>query len=202
MSTAISQERSGFPLDGPPQTRDWLGLFATALCAWSVLYILPHLYWAVGGELGFSALKRSATAQEGWQAINAAASLILLLPVGIGLALLRAPTHRLARALLLSAGLGGAAIAGSHGAYGIVYRLLNVVGVVAVDGRGFTASEHPWVLWDLLVFEPWFLIEGVLFAATGWASMSGSESRRRWLLACLLGTSLATTTGVLGLRVG
>jgi hypothetical protein len=55
---------------------------------------------------------------------------------------------------------------------------------------------------DLFVFEPWFVIEGVLFATAGWASMSASESRRRWLVACLVGISLATTSGVFGLRVG
>ena len=164
--------------------------------------MLPHLYWAVGGEFGFSALKPSATAQDGWQAVNAAASLILLLPVGIGLVLLRAPSHRLVRAVLLAACLGGASIAVSHGVYGIVYRVLNIVGVVDVDGRGFTTAQHPWVLWDLFVFEPWFLIEGVLFAAAGWASISGSESRRRWLFGCLVGISLALTSGVFGLRVG
>lgn len=197
------RERSEDGRDRPSRSpRDRLWLFATALSAWSLLYVVPHLYWAVGGELGFSALKPSATAQDGWQAINAAASLILLLPVAIGLALPRAQSRRLARALLLAACLGGASIAVSHGVFGMVYRALIIVGVVEVDGRGFTAAEHPWVLWDLFVFEPWFLVEGVLFAAAGWASMAGSESRRRWLAGCLVGTSLAIASGVFGLRVG
>jgi hypothetical protein len=203
MPTAIQRERSEDRIGRPSRPpRDRLWLFATALSAWSLLYVLPHLYWAVGGELGFSGLKPSATAQEGWQAINAAASVILLLPVAIGLALQRARWHGLWRALLLAACLAGASIAVSHGVYGIVYRLLNIVGVVEVDGRGFTTAEHPWVLWDLFVFEPWFIIEGVLFATAGWASMSGSESRRRWQLGCLVGISLALTSGVFGLRVG
>lgn len=198
-ATQRSEHRTDAPLRWP---RDRLWLFAAALCAWSVLYVLPHLYWAVGGDLGFSALKPSATAQESWQAINAVASVILLLPVAIGLALARGQSHRLTRALLLTACLGGASIAVSHGVYGIVYRILNIAGVVDIDGRGFTTAQHPWVLWDLFVFEPWFLIEGVLLATVGWASMSGSEPRRRWLLGCLVGISLAMTSGVLGLRVG
>ena len=203
MPTAIRRERSEDRIDRPSRPpRDRLWLFATALSAWSLLYVLPHLYWAVGGEVGFSALKPSATAQEGWQAINAAASVILLLPVAIGLALPRTRSHRLWRALLFAACLGGASIAVSHGVYGLVYRVLNIVGVVDVDGRGFTMAEHPWVLWDIFVFEPWFLIEGVLFATAGWVAMSGSESRRRWVLGCIVGISLAMTSGVLGLRIG
>ena len=173
---------------------------ATALCVWSGLYALPHLYWAVGGDLGFSALKPSATAHDSWEAINAAASVILLLPVGIGLALPHA-SRRGKRAVLLVACLGGAAIAGSHGLYGIVYRVLNILGVVEIDGHGFDAGDHPWVLWDLFVFEPWFLVEGALFAAAGWTSMRDAEARRRWLLGCLAGASLATASGVLGLSV-
>jgi hypothetical protein len=176
-------------------------LFAPALCVWSVLYVVPHAYWAVGGGIGFSALKPSATAQDEWQTINAVASAILLVPVGIGIALVRAPSHRLARALLLTACLGGASIAVSHGVYGIVYRVLNIAGVVEIDGEGFDADRHPWVLWDLLVFEPWFVIEGVLFAAAGWAATSSSESRRRWVFGCLAGIALAMASGVLGLRV-
>jgi hypothetical protein len=182
--------------------RDRLCLFATALSVWSALYVLPHAYWAVGGDLGFSALKPSATSHEDWQAINAAASVILLLPVAIGLALPRARAHRVARAVLLTACLGSASIAASHGVYGLVYRVLNIVGVVDVDGRSFTPEQHAWVLWDLFLFEPWFLIEGLFFAGAGWASMSGPESRSRWLLGCLVGISLAITTGALGLRIG
>ena len=34
----------------------------------------------------------------------------------------------------------------------------------------FDASRHEWALWDLFVFEPWFLIEGVLFIAAGAAA--------------------------------
>ncbi len=203
LPTAVLRGRSEDGRDRAlPSPRDRLWVFAPALSVWSVLYVLPHVYWAVGGDFGFSTLKPSATAQEGWQAINALASVILLLPVAIGLALPRARSHRLARALLLTACLGGASIAMSHGVYGIVYRVLNIVGVVDIDGQRFTTAQHPWVLWDLFVFEPWFLIEGGLFAGAGWASMSGAESGRRWLLGCLVGISLAMASGVLGLRVG
>lgn len=179
-----------------------LRLSATAPCLWSGLYVLPHLYWALGGEVGFSALKPSATAHAQWEAINWAASVVLVLPVLIGVGLIRFRGQRVVRPVLLAATFAGASIAASHGLYGIVYRILNLVGVVDIDGEAFAMSEHPWVLWDLLVFEPWFLVEGLLFAAVGWAAATTSQARRRWTIACASGIALATVTGLLGLRVG
>ncbi len=105
------------------------------------------------------------------------------------------------RAATLATCAAGAAIAGSHGAFGIVYRALNVSGVTDVDGTPFQASRHEWVLWDLFVFEPWFLIEGVLFIAAGAAVLSVSRARRRWTTGCLVAVGVATLTGLLGLRV-
>lgn len=89
---------------------------------------MPHVYWAVGGGVGFSALKPSATAHEDWEAINAVASVILLIPVASASSC-RAP-HRTGEqeALLLAACLAGASIAVSHGVFGIVYRVLNLIG--------------------------------------------------------------------------
>jgi hypothetical protein len=186
----------------PKQPGDPLRPITAALGVWSALYVVPHLYWAGGGDLGFSALKPSATAHDAWQAINAAASVILLMPVAIALALPRASLQRRTRALLLAACLVGASIATSHGAYGVVYRVLNVAGIVDVDGERFTPTQHPWVVWDLFIFEPWFIIEGVLLASTGWVAMPDHRSRRRWLLGCFVGGLLALTSGTLGLRAG
>ena len=64
----------------------------------------------------------------------------------------------------------------------------------------FDASRHGWVIWDLLVFEPWFLIEGVLFAGVGWAATPPS-SRRTWIIACSTAITLSVVTGLVGVRV-
>ncbi len=173
----------------------------TALSVWSGLYVVPHIYWAAGGGVGFSALKPSATAREDWEAINAVASVILLIPVAIGLLLPRTSSHR-PRALLLAACLAGASIAMSHGVFGIVYRVLNLIGAVDIDGEPFTPTQHAWVIWDLYIFEPWFLIEGMLFAAAGRAAMAGAHAQDRWLLACALGVSLGLISGAAGVRIG
>ncbi len=92
-------------------------------------------------------------------------------------------------------------MAGSHGAFGIVYRALDVAGVIATHGVAFDASEHEWALWDLFVFEPWFFVEGMLFIAAGAAAMTTARARRRWTIGCVAAIGVATLTGVLGLRI-
>lgn len=184
----------------PGSTDRSLILWATALGVWSTLYAVAHIYWASGGELGFSLLRPSATGMRAWREINAVASVVLLVPVALAVGLARARRPGRIKATLLLATLAGASIATSHGLYGIVYRILNLAGVVDIDGRAFASSEDPWVIWDLVLFEPWFLIEGILFGVAGWAALSTSRDRRRWQLACVAGSSLATGLGLLGLR--
>ena len=176
-----------------------LSTLAVALVVWSVVYMVPHLYWALGGTIGLSALKPSAPALPEWRAINWAATFVLAMPALIALALMRTGPGAF-KAGSLMASLAGAAIAAGHGVYGIVYRSLTVAGVVAVGGQSFDASRHGWVVWDLVVFEPWFLIEGLLFAGVGWAA-SPPAWRRTWIVACVVGVTLATISGLVGLRV-
>ena len=173
-----------------------------SLAVWSIAYVLPHLYWGLGGETGLSAVRPSASAMPEWEDINLVASLVLTIPAAIGIGLIRfAGERRVARPLLIASWLG-VAIAAGHGLFGIVYRTLHVAGVTDIDGRSFELDRHGWVLWDLLVFEPWFLIEGILFAAVGRAALTGMEAKRRWTIACVVGVALATLSGIVGVRVG
>lgn len=197
--TEILTREDARPSTGGPDRS--LQLSAMALAAWSVLYVVPHVYWALGGDAGFSLLRPSATRLDEWEQINAIASVVLLLPALIAVGLVRHATRGWLRTGLLGASVVGASIAASHGLYGIVYRSLNLAGVVAVDGRTVSASDDPWVLWDLVLFEPWFLIEGLLFVALGWTAHSTKASKRRWLVLCLIGIAMATVSGLLRLRV-
>lgn len=181
----------------PRPARGW----PLALCAWSLLYMLPHLYWALGGDALLFMVKRSAAEMDEWRAINWAASVVLTGAALVGPALIWTTARPWLRAATLTACLAGAAIAGSHGAFGIFYRALNVLRVTDIAGTGFDASRHEWVLWDLFVFEPWFLIEGVLFVMAGAAVLTTTRARRRWAAGCVAVAGLATLSGLLGLRV-
>jgi Protein of unknown function (DUF3995) len=172
-----------------------------ALCAWSLLYMLPHLYWALGGDALLFMVKHSAAEMDDWQAINLAASVVLTGAALIGPALIWFTARPRLRAATLATCVAGAAIAGSHGAFGIIYRALNVAGVTDLDGTPFDASRHEWALWDLFIFEPWFLIEGVLFMAAGATALKTTQTRSRWTVGCLVAIGIATLTGLIGLRV-
>ena len=188
------------PLDEDVMQRPALR-WPLALCAWSLLYMLPHLYWALGGDALLFMVKPSAAEMDDWRAINWAASVVLMGAALIGTALIWFSARPRLRAVTLVMCVAGAAIAGSHGAFGIIYRALNVAGLSYIDGTAFDASRHEWVLWDLFVFEPWFLIEGVLFIAAGAVGLRTTQARRRWTAGCLSAIGLATLTGLLGLRV-
>jgi hypothetical protein len=188
------------PLDHDAGRRPAFG-WPLALCAWSLLYVLPHLYWALGGDALLFMVKLSAAEMDHWRTINWAASALLAVAALVGPALIWSASRPRLRAAALAACVAGAAIAGSHGAFGIVLRALSVTGVTDIDGTAFDASSHGWVLWDLFVFEPWFLIEGVLFIAGGAAVFTTTHARTRWTAGCLAAAAIATITGLLGLRV-
>ena len=187
-------------LSGDAQQRTASG-WPLALSAWSLLYMVPHLYWALGGEALLFMVRESAAALDDWRGINWAASVVLTGAALVGPALLWSASRPRFRLTVLAGCLVGAAVAGSHGAFGIIYRTLNVAGVTDIDGSPFDASEHEWAMWDLFVFEPWFLIEGVLFVGAGAAALATTRARRRWMTGCLAAIGIATLTGVLGLRV-
>jgi hypothetical protein len=199
-TTAAPPSTPFLPLDDDVKHRPALG-WPLALCAWSLLYMLPHLYWALGGNALLFMVKQSAAEMDDWQAINWAASAVLTAAALVGPALIWSTGRPRLRVAMLAACVAGAAIAGSHGAFGVIYRALNLAGVTDIDGTSFDASRHEWALWDLFVFEPWFLIEGVLFIAAGAGTFTTSQTRRRWTAGCLAATGLATATGLLGLRV-
>ena len=49
---------------------------------------------------------------------------------------------------------------------------------------------------DLTVFEPWFLLEGVLLALAGRQFLRTATARRRWTAALLAGIAVIDVSGV------
>ena len=154
---------------------------AWALLVWSLLYALPHLYWGLGGPEGHSVYKPSASQQAGWEAAHLFAFALITFAGLLGFALERTSGAQNRRKLLLVIVGAGCTIAGAHGLYGIGFRAAAVLGVTRVEGVPFDASQHGWVLWDLLAIEPWFLTEGVLLGMTGFFALSSSQSRRSFV---------------------
>ena len=131
-----------------------LRLTSIALLVWSLLYALPHLYWGLGGTAGYFALRPSAPETEGWEAMNLFAFVVITFAGFIGFGLERTRHLPRVRMLLLITAGAGCAIAVAHGAYGILFRTLSVVGFSEVNGEPFDLEQHGWVLWARMTKLP------------------------------------------------
>jgi hypothetical protein len=171
-----------------------------AVFIWSIVYMLPHLYWALGGKMGGSLLKPNTIQSIHFDLINWIASVFLTVAGLIGLAFIYRSKGRVSRYMLLFIAWAGCSLAASHGIYGIVYRVLQISGVVELETGSFDIHEDAFVLWDLVLFEPWFLIEGILFGIVGYCFLKNARSRKFWLAACMIGTIVGLVTGIMGVR--
>lgn len=169
---------------------------ATALAVWGLGYACYRAYYAAGGEIGMIGQPMS---DAQFRAVNAGGAGIVLLGALLPLALVRATSLRpAAPALAWIVGVGCCMHAFVDG----TLRLLSLTGV--------HLTQLPAELWqsfdrrtadlqDLLLNEPWFLVEGMLWLALGVASIRTSR-RRPWLASaagtCLLLTAVGVLSGL------
>lgn len=175
----------------------WAGY---AVFVWSIGYMLPHLYWALGGTFGFFTLKPEVAVSPQLKMINWVASGFLTAVGFLGIIMIYLKERKFLSWLLLAVILAGCSVSTSHGMYGVIYRILQITGVAELEAGPFNAKEHAYVLWDLFFYEPWFLIEGILLATLGWCYMNKQRDRRIWLTLCTIGIGVGLITGLLGVR--
>jgi hypothetical protein len=125
-----------------------------------LLYALASAYWAAGGTSLISTVGgpvEQLTRRGGSAAIAlaAAAVLVKVIAVLLGLVLLRRSAPR----LLVWAAIAEGLLLSVYGG------LLVVVGALALGGL-FGGADHPRVLlWHVLVWDMWFLLWGLLLLA-------------------------------------
>lgn len=139
-----------FVIGTAPRRAVWVGY---AACAWAFLFAIAHFYWALGGCAGFPVEACEAGLSNTWfLAYDLVAGVLCVLGAVIALALVR-PWGRMIshRTLLILAWIGGAALL-LRGVVGLVQDVL----ILAGPGNGW----YPTMLYD-----PWFLVGGVLFCA-------------------------------------
>lgn len=162
--------------------------------------MLPHLYWALGGKIGGGLLKPNIVYMIHFELINWVASVFLTVAGLIGLAFIYWNKGKVLKYMLLLISLAGCSLSASHGIYGIFYRIFQISGVVGLESGSFNIHEDAFMLWDLVLFEPWFLIEGILLGIVGWCFLKETRSRKIWLAACIGGIILGLVTGIMGVR--
>jgi Protein of unknown function (DUF3995) len=136
---------------------------AYAAAAWALLFALVNVYWGLGGRLAapFADAAR-ALADPLVVAANWAAVALKLGMAGVALATVRPWGERLPRRLLLLVVYGLGAGLTLYGGLGLVFDALRAAGALP-------ASEPTRaVLWvHLLLWDPVWLLGGLLFLATG-----------------------------------
>jgi hypothetical protein len=188
----LSQE----PQPSPSRCLAWSGY---AVLIWSVAYGLLHLLWALG--IGLSMLKPSALEISQFKVANLLTAVFLTAVGFLGPILIHLKSRRFLSWLLLAISLTGCSLSTSHGIYGITHRILQIAGVVELASGPFNPIEHTYVLWDLILFEPWFTIEGILLAIVGWCYLDRARNKRIWLILCIVGIIVGLITGLLGVRI-
>ena len=166
---------------------------AVALAAWSFAYAAYRAYYAVGGELGMIG---EPVSRARFRAINAAGAAIIVVAGIVPLAALRMRIVRRMLPMLCWIAAVGCCM---HAFVDGTLRVLSLTGV--------HPTELPDVVWrsfdrrtadlqDLLLNEPWFLIEGLLWAALGIAIVRPSR-RRTWMATAAIACLVLTVVGVL-----
>lgn len=131
---------------------------ARAACAWSIAFLVPHVYWAAGGTAGLPGGERL----EGAIAlINHAAIVLSVVAAGLALALARPPASVARRRILVAGAWTAAVLLGVRGAGGLAQGLLE-------GGEWSDAGSDALVIG----FEALFLLGGILF---GLAAREGGQ---------------------------
>lgn len=138
----------------------WAGY---AACLWGLLFAALSFYWAAGGRAGLGTLSKGVREpaldrDAAFVAVIWATGALKVLAALLGLALVQPWGTRLPRRALLAAGWGTGMLLTLYGAVGIVNALLAELGVIA-------SSDPATVRWYLFVWEPIWLLGGLLFLA-------------------------------------
>ncbi len=137
---------------------------AYAACAWAVVFGAISFYWAAGGRVGADTISAEVTRLPGIVLVLWIVGFAKVVAALLALALVRDWGRAIPRRLLLiSAWATGAGLI-LYGAVPIAVRGLMAIGVIDTP-----ASMHGTLArWHLLLWDPWWLLGGLLFATAAW----------------------------------
>ena len=142
---------------------------AYAACAWALAFAALSVYWAAGGTAGAETIGEAITKpvlarDPGWVALLWATGALKMLGGLFALALVQPWGRGIPRWMRLSGAWGAGALLLLYGGASMIQFGLMAAGALSVPASvGATA-----VRWHLLLWEPWWMLGGVLFMATAW----------------------------------
>lgn len=150
----------------PTSRAAWAGY---AACALALLHAAVSFYWASGGTAGLSTVGGELEEMG-----RAASPVLLVLVWGVGFAKVLAGLLALAlvmpwgrvfpRWMMLAAGWGGASVLTLYGGVLVAVQALVVGGIIVPSG----AVDWNALQWHLFLWDPWFLLWGVLLGVATW----------------------------------
>jgi len=179
-------------LSGGPK----LAAASRVAAAWALGYALYRGYYALGGTWG---ILGTPVSHAQWIRINAIAAGMLLAAAVAPIAFLRAWHMRTMRPFLLVVAWLVSVACVSHATIAMTTRVLSLTGMLEIDYPFWeTIDTRKADLQDLFFNEPWFLVEGLLWAAIAWFGALRASHRRGWWIGSALGaTMLMTALGLL-----
>jgi hypothetical protein len=172
--------------------------------AFTLLYMSIHLYWAVGGTWGLPLL--ALHDKSAVQAVDWVVCVIMVIGAVLVLALNHPIGRRVRSWMLLVPIWIGAVVCVSHGIYGFATKALYLSGrhgavnfpvVPGVSAATAAAKNHLSAVQDLVVFEPCFVVEGVLLALAAWQFIRTPAGRRKWSMSMIVGIVVIDVFGAL-----
>lgn len=149
---------------GRPSRTAWA---AYAACAWALVFAAVHLYWGLGGTAGLPP-GLSLFDNTALFVIDLVAIPLCVIGALLALALVRTWGKRFPRWMLLSAAWGASALFVAHA----VPTVIDVV-VLALGQR--TEELAPIERLSLFLYEPYWLLGGILFGVAAWHCMRGTQ---------------------------
>jgi hypothetical protein len=190
--TEVSERAMKTKSGGSSRWAKWL---AYAACGWALLYAAYRGYYALGGTVGMFG---TPVSMSQWRLINAVGAAIILILAVLPVATLPLWQRRQARLVLL--GLCWVIAVGCvmHALVDATARILSLAGMLHMDFPFFASIDRRESdLQDLLLNEPWFLVEGLLWGVLGWSRLASARSRRLWVASGVVATIALTVIGVL-----
>jgi hypothetical protein len=162
-----------------------------AAALWSFGYGLYRAYYALGGTVGMQGTPMSFPQ---WRQVNAIGSAILLATAALAIVMVRGWAHRRARPFLLAFCWIATVGCIGHALIDIGQRIASLSGALTISYPFWrTIDRRAADLQDLFFNEPWFLIEGLLWAAIAWTGALRESPRRRWWVWSAVAATVAST---------
>ena len=167
-----------------------------AASIWGALYAVYRLYYGLGG---MSFIPGELSSAATFRSTNLVAVAVMLVLALLPLAMYRVKNSAKWKFWVVIVCWLVAVACCSHALIDITQRILSLTGQLQI--------QYPSSIWhsvnykeadlqDLFGNEPWFLIEGLLFAAIGWWSIPKGK-HRIWALTLLGAVGVSTVVGIL-----